>query len=73
MTTISMPYCIICKEIVDKRYELRANDSELDNSVHGHVCRHCFNKIIESKNDVSFFKISRLPFWAKRKRDSFRL
>jgi hypothetical protein len=58
---------------VDERYELKANDKELDNSVRGHVCRHCFNKIIESKHDVSFFNISKLAFWAKRKRDSFRL
>ena len=67
-----MSYCIICKEIVDSRYVVRVCDSVIRNCVDGHVCRHCFNKFIESKHNRGFFSLSRLTFWAKHKRDSIR-
>jgi hypothetical protein len=70
---LSMPYCIICKEIIDKRYLLKACDSLIKNCIEGHVCRHCFNKLIESKHDKGFFKLARLTSWARHRRDSMRL
>jgi len=64
---------MICKEIVDERYVINVCDSKLRNNVGGHVCRHCFHKFIESKNNVGFFKLSRLTSWTKHKRDSMRI
>jgi len=67
-----MAYCIICKEIVDSRYVIEVCDSAIKNCVQGFVCRHCFNKFIESKHNLCSFRLSRITAWAKHKRDSFR-
>lgn len=68
-----MAYCIICKEIVDERYVIEACDSRIMNNIKGHVCRHCFHKLIDSKHNVGFFKLSSLTSWARHRRDGMRI
>ena len=66
-------YCVICKEIVDDRYTLKVCDSRISNCIQGYVCRHCYNKFIESEGHSGRFMLSRLTAWAKHKRDSIRI
>ena len=66
-------FCIICKEIVNQRYILKAKDSRLNIGLKALVCRHCFNKLFQSKQNKGYFRISKLMSWVKEKRDSMRL
>lgn len=65
-------FCIICKEIVDSRYNIEVCDKIHNNCVQGYVCKHCFNRFIESKHHRGPFGISRMTSWAKHKRDTMR-
>jgi hypothetical protein len=64
---------MICKDIAERRYGVSVWDSRNNVSVKGFLCRHCFNRFIESHHNRGFFKISRLSAWAKEKRDSMRI
>ena len=62
-----MPYCIVCKEIVDKRYALSTHDSKLGTKVEAYVCRDCFNHFLASHANEGMFKAWRFLGWAKNR------
>jgi len=66
-----MPYCIICKNIVKKRYKIKVNDSKIENGITGYLCRDCYNRFLDSYHNKGVFKISGFLGWAKIK-DRFR-
>ena len=68
-----MDFCIVCKDIAESRYEVKVKDSGLDIGVRGFLCRHCYNKFINSYHDKGFFKIAKLITWVKEKKDSMRI
>lgn len=68
-----MDFCIICKDIAESRYEVKVKDSRLNIAVNACLCRHCFNKFIESYHNKGFFKIAKFITWVKEKRDSMRI
>ena len=74
MLVDGMTYCIVCKDLaMDKRYSVKVSDMKIDNHLHGFVCRHCYNKFIESHANKGFFKIAKVTAWAKSRRDSMRI
>jgi hypothetical protein len=68
-----MDFCIVCKDIAENRYEVKVKDSRLNIAINACLCRHCFNKFIDSHHNKGFFKIARLITWVKEKRDSMRI
>lgn len=62
-----MEHCLICKEIVEKRFEVKVSDSSVDSGVNGFLCRFCYNKFLDSFYDRGFFKIAKMVNWMKRK------
>jgi hypothetical protein len=67
-------FCIICKEIIStRRYAMRVKDSILNIDLKAHVCRCCFNKLLDSRENRGFFKIAGLKAWARDKKDSMRV
>jgi|GEM_PF-1762220 len=69
-----MTYCIVCKDLAtDRRYSVKVSDIKIDNHLHGFVCRHCYNKFIDSHHNRGFFKVAKLTAWAKSRRDSMRI
>jgi len=68
-----MDFCIICKDIAENKYEVTVKNKALDITIRGYLCRHCFNKFIQSHNNEGFFKIAKFITWVKEKRDSMRI
>ena len=74
MLVDEMVYCLVCKDLaMDKRYAVRVSDTRIDNHLHGFICRHCYNKFIDSHHNKGFFKIAKVTAWAKSRRDSMRI
>lgn len=74
MLVDKMTYCMICKDLaMDKRYSVSVKDMHIENKVEGFVCRHCYNKFIESHSNKGFFKLAKVTAWAKSRRDSMRI
>lgn len=68
-----MTYCMICKDLaMDRRYSIKVFDTKIENKVEGFVCRHCYNKFIDSHSNKGFFKLAHLRTWGKHKKDSLR-
>lgn len=67
-----MGYCLLCKEMTDDRYVIKVKDNKTGQPIRGSVCRYCYNKFIDSKNDKGFFKINRFRAWAREKKDRMR-
>lgn len=69
-----MTYCLICKDFaMDKRYSIKVSDTKIENGIDGFVCRHCYNRFVESSANKGFFKVAKLMTWAKGRRDSMRI
>ena len=69
-----MVYCLICKDMaLDRRYSIKVNDTNIEDGLHGFLCRHCYAKFVESHANRGFFKVAKLMAWAKHKRDSMRV
>lgn len=68
-----MDFCIVCKDIAENRYGVKVKDNRLDIDISAFLCRHCFNKFIDSHYNRGFFKVARLITWVKEKRDSVRI
>lgn len=68
-----MEFCLICKEIVGKRYRVRASDAEQDNRIDGHICRDCWLSFISSQSNEGHFKIMKFRSWIKGDKDGKRL
>ena len=60
-----MDYCIVCKEIIQKRYKVELTDSKNSVGIRAHVCRPCFNRFLSSHSNEGPFKISKFFGWAK--------
>ncbi len=67
-----MEYCLVCKEIVEKRYKIYVVDSEIKNKMGGFICRNCFDSFMQSKYNKGFFKVSKLRGWITNRKDRFR-
>jgi hypothetical protein len=68
-----MTYCMICKDMaMDRRYSIHVTDTKIANKVEGFVCRHCYNKFIDSHANRGFFRVASLRTWAKHRKDSMR-
>jgi len=62
-----MNTCLICKELVEDRYEVVVSDKNIDTSIKGFVCRFCYHKFIDSFHDKGFFKVAKIINWLKGK------
>jgi len=62
-----MDYCIVCKNMTQKRYMLQLKDSKNSTGINAHVCRDCFNRFLSSHANEGMFRISKFLGWAKGK------
>ncbi len=60
-------FCLVCKELIPKRYEVHVKDPVLNGSIQGHICRHCYTKFVESNCNRGLFKVSKMWSWLKDK------
>ncbi len=60
-------YCLVCKEMVDKRYKITIEDTLIKNVIKGYICHDCFNRFLMSYYNKRAFKISRFFAWIKKK------
>ena len=67
----STDYCIVCKNLTQKRYKLDLKDSRNSTGIKAHVCRDCFNRFLSSHANEGMFRISKFLGWA-RGRDRIR-
>lgn len=65
-----MVYCIVCKEMTEKRFSLELKDSKNSVGINAHVCRECFSRFLSSHANEGPFKIARFLGWAKHKDDA---
>lgn len=65
-------FCVVCKERIDRRFEIEIKDNKYDNTAKTHVCRDCFNTLMNNYNKESKFRLSRLLYKRKTKLSSFR-
>ena len=63
----SMEFCILCKEIVGKRFSVRVRDKSHNSELTSYVCKDCYDNFRKSHNNEGIFKISQLKGWLKRK------
>ena len=66
-----MNFCIICKEMTDGTYVLKATDTKTNNSVDGYLCNACYQRLIDSHHNKRSFKISLFKSWSKKKIPGF--
>jgi hypothetical protein len=62
-----MDYCIVCKNLTERRYKLELNDSKISVGIKAHVCRDCFNRFLSSHSNQGIFRISKFLGWVKGK------
>lgn len=62
-----MDYCIVCKNMTEKRYALHVKDSRNSIGINAHVCRGCFNRLLASHSNEGIFRIARFLGWSKHR------
>jgi len=60
-----MDYCIVCKNLTEKRYMLHLTDAKSSVGIKAHVCRNCFNRFLSSHSNEGVFRVSKFLGWAK--------
>ena len=64
---MSHHFCLVCKELVEPKYEVSVRDTEMDTELTGVLCRFCYHKFVDSFHNRGFFKIHKMINWAKKK------
>ncbi len=68
-----MEFCLVCKEIIGRRYRVRVTDTEQDNRVDGYICRDCWMSFISSHSNERPFRIMKWRSWIKGDKDGKRM
>lgn len=64
--------CILCKDLVNRRYKVVIKDEKVNNTFKAQVCRYCYNRLMKSHYNEGPFKITRFWAWAKERKDKLR-
>ena len=68
-----MDFCLICKEIVNRRYKANVKDTEQDNRLDGYICRNCWVSFNNSHYNKGPFRIMKFASWIKGDKDGKRV
>jgi hypothetical protein len=69
---VDQKFCILCKEIVNPRYEIKVTDTGAKTEIIDSVCAECYENLFSSHHNNSMFGMSRIRSLLRKGRKDLR-